>query len=168
MLGCIVKEVFPWDRRELMKLCGADAWKYKIWQNFLEKKLHFRSAPEVKKSNFPKMSYISRSSPVVQKLEQLEQNRKKHLKAHSAGYRRLHIGFELKSVYKVLEVIKGQNSILCENSFSWINIKVFKLETIILTSMCFARRAGSKHILDDLDRSISKFDLRSSQVKVMC
>ena len=48
-----------------------------------------------KRSNFPKMSYISRSSPVVQKLEQLEQNRKKHLKAHSAGYRRLHIGFEL-------------------------------------------------------------------------
>ena len=64
------------------------------------------------------MSYISRSSPVVQKLEQLEQNHRKHLKAHSAGYRRLHIGFELKSVFKVLEVIKGQNSILCENSFS--------------------------------------------------
>ena len=71
-----------------------------------------------KRSNFPKMSYISRSSPVVQKLEQLKQNRKKHLKAHSAGYRRLHIGFELKSVFKVLEVIKGQNSVLCENSFS--------------------------------------------------
>ena len=71
-----------------------------------------------KRSNFPKMSYISRSSPVVQKLEQLEQNRKKHSKAHSAGYRHLHIGFELKSVLKVLEVIKGQNSILCENSFS--------------------------------------------------
>ena len=34
--------------------------------------------------------------------------------------------------------------------------------------MCFFRRAGSKHILDDLNRSISKFDLRSSQVKVMC
>ena len=32
--------------------------------------------------------------------------------------------------------------------------------------MWFSRRAGSKHILDDLDRSISKFDLRSSQVKV--
>ena len=48
-----------------------------------------------KRSNFPKMSYISRNSPVVQKLEQLEQNRKKYLKAHSAGYRRLHIGFEL-------------------------------------------------------------------------
>ena len=55
---------------------------------------------------------------MVQKLEQLAQNRKKHLKAHSGGYRRLHIGFELKSVFKVLEVIKGQNSILCENSFS--------------------------------------------------
>ena len=73
-----------------------------------------------KRSNFPKMSYISRSSPVVQKLKQLEHNRKKHFgsKAHSAGYRRLHIGFELKSVFKVLEVIKGQNSVLCENSFS--------------------------------------------------
>ena len=43
---------------------------------------------------------------MVQKLEQLEQNRKKHSKVHSAGYRRLHIGFELKSVFKVLEVIK--------------------------------------------------------------
>ena len=63
-----------------------------------------------KGSNFPKMSYISRSSPVVQKLEQLEQNRKKHVKAHSAGYRRLHIGFELKSVFKDLEVIKGKIS----------------------------------------------------------
>ena len=71
-----------------------------------------------KKSNFPQMSYISRSSPVVQKLEQLEQNSKKHLKVHSAGYRRLHIGFELKSVFRVLEVTKGQNSVLCENSFS--------------------------------------------------
>ena len=64
------------------------------------------------------MSYNSRSSPVVQKLEQLEQNRKEHFKAHSAGYRRTHIGFELKSVFKVLEVIKDQNSVLCENSFS--------------------------------------------------
>ena len=71
-----------------------------------------------KEVKFPKKSYISRNSPVVQKLEQLEQNRKKHLKTHSAGYRRLHIDFELKSVFKVLEVIKGQNSVLCENSFS--------------------------------------------------
>ena len=71
-----------------------------------------------KEVKFPKMSCISRSSPVVQKLEQLKQNRKKHLKAHSAGYRRLHIGFAFKSVFKVLEVSKGQNSILCENSFS--------------------------------------------------
>ena len=65
------------------------------------------------------MSYISRSyfRKLFQKLEELEQNRKKHLKAHSAGYRRLHIAFELKSVFKVLEVIKCQNSILCENSF---------------------------------------------------
>ena len=65
-----------------------------------------------------KMSYISRSSPVVQQLQRLEQNRKRHLKAHSTGYRRLHIGSELKSVFKVLEVIKGQKSVLCENSFS--------------------------------------------------
>ena len=64
------------------------------------------------------MSYISRSSPVVQKLEQLVQNRNKHLKAHSVGYRHLHIGIELKSIFKVLEVIKGQKSVLCENSFS--------------------------------------------------
>ena len=47
-VGCIVKEVFLLDQRELMKLCGADTWKYKIWQYFLEK-LHFRSAPEVKR-----------------------------------------------------------------------------------------------------------------------
>ena len=33
-----------------------------------------------KRSNFSKMPYISRSSPVVQKLEQLEQNRKSILK----------------------------------------------------------------------------------------
>ena len=64
------------------------------------------------------MSYISGSSPVVQQLQRLEQNRTRYLKAHSTGYRRLHIGFELKSVFKVLEVIKGQNSVLCENSFS--------------------------------------------------
>ena len=61
--------------------------------------------------------FFSRKYPVSEKLEQLEQNRKKHLKAHSAGCRCLHIGFELKSVFKVLEVIKGQNNDLCENSF---------------------------------------------------
>ena len=71
-----------------------------------------------KEVKFPKMSYISRNSPVVQQLQQLEQNRTRHLKTHSTGYRRLYIGFELKLVFKVLEVIKGQNSVLCENSFS--------------------------------------------------
>ena len=34
--------------------------------------------------------------------------------------------------------------------------------------MWFSRQAGSKCILDDLDRLISKFDPRSSQVKVTC
>ena len=84
-----------------MKLCGADTWKYKIWQNFLEK-LHFRSAPEVKRDQispkcqiFPEALRCTGAHEVVQKLEQLEQYRKKHLKAHSAGYRRLHISFEL-------------------------------------------------------------------------
>ena len=102
VLGCIVKEAFLWDQRELMKLCGTDTWKYKIWQHFLEKNAFPIGTRGQKRSNFPKMSYISRSSPVVQKLEQLE-HRKKHLKAHSTGYRRLHIGFDLKSVFKFLE-----------------------------------------------------------------
>ena len=62
--------------------------------------------------------FFSRKYPVAEKLEQLEQNRKKHLKAHLTGYKRLPIGFGLKSVFKVKEVIKGQNNDLCENSFS--------------------------------------------------
>ena len=45
---------------------------------------------------FPtKLLIFSRKYPVAQKLEQLEQNRIKHLKAHSTGYQRLPIGFEL-------------------------------------------------------------------------
>ena len=64
------------------------------------------------------MSYISRSSPVVQKLEQLEQNRKKAFESSFGGLPMSPYRFELKSVFKVLEVIKGQNSVLCENSFS--------------------------------------------------
>ena len=28
LIGCIVKDGFLWDQRELMKLCGADTWKY--------------------------------------------------------------------------------------------------------------------------------------------
>ena len=114
------------------------------------------------------MSYISRNYLVAQKLEQLEQNRKKHFIAHSTGYQRHPIGFELKSVFKVPEVITGQNNVLGENSFSWIpNCWSIKGRTNILTSLWFPRRAGSKHVFDDLDRSILKFDLRSSQVKVM-
>ena len=113
--------------------------------------------------------FFSRNYHVAPKLEQLEQSRKKHLKAHLAGYQRLAICFEpYRSVFKILEVIKGQESVLWENGFSWINFEVpNKLRTIILASMWFTRRGGSKHVLDDLDRSISKFDLRSSQVKVM-
>ena len=42
-----------------------------------------------------KLLIFSRKYPVAQKLEQLEQNRIKHLKVHSTGYQRLPIGFEL-------------------------------------------------------------------------
>ena len=38
--------------------------------------------------------FFSRKYPVAEKLEQLEQNRKKHLKAHLTGYQFLAIGFE--------------------------------------------------------------------------
>ena len=69
-----------------------------------------------KRSSFLQ-NYFSRKCPVAEKLEQLEQNRKKHLKAHLTGYQCLPIGFEPKSVFKVKEVIKGQNNDLCENSF---------------------------------------------------
>ena len=39
--------------------------------------------------------FFSRKCPVAEKLEQLEQNRKKHLKAHLTAYQLLLIGFEL-------------------------------------------------------------------------
>ena len=83
----------------------------------LPRNIIFSIGTRGQKNNFPKMPYISINSPVAQKLEQREQNRKEHLQAHSTGYQRLPIGFELTSVLKVLEVIKGQNSVLCENSF---------------------------------------------------
>ena len=57
------------------------------------------------------MTYFSKNFLAAQKLEQLEQNRKKHLKAHSTGYRRSLTGFERKSIFKALEVIKGQNNV---------------------------------------------------------
>ena len=130
LLGCIVKEVFSLRSKGAHEIMWC--WHVKIQKmaKFSRKIAFPISTRGQKRSNFPKMSYISRNSPVVQKLEQLEQNRKKHLKTHSAGYRRLHIGFELKSVFKVLEVIKGQNNVLCENSFSWINLEVLKLEPL--------------------------------------
>ena len=41
----------------------------------------FRSAPEVKRGQVPyKISFFSRKYPVAQKLEQLEQNRKKNIR----------------------------------------------------------------------------------------
>ena len=57
----------------------------------------FRSAPEVKRGqvSYKNAYFFSRKYPVAEKLEQLEQNRKKHLKAHLTGYQRLPIGFEL-------------------------------------------------------------------------
>ena len=83
------------------------------------KKCVFDRHQRSKEVKFPtKLLIFSRKYPVAEKLEQLEQNRKKHLKAHLTGYKRLPIGFELKSVFKVKEVIKGQNNDLCENSFS--------------------------------------------------
>ena len=49
-----------------------------------------------KEVKFPtKLLIFSRKYPVDEKLEQLEQNRKTHLKAHLTGYQRLSIGFEL-------------------------------------------------------------------------
>ena len=84
--------------------------------------------------NLPKMSYISRNSPVAQKIEQLERNREKHLKVHATGYNCFSTGFELKSVFKVMEVIKGQNSFLGENIF-FVNKRSNKHRTIILTLM---------------------------------
>ena len=45
---------------------------------------------------FPtKLLIFSRKYPVAEKLEQLEQNRKKYLEAHLTGYQRLPICFDL-------------------------------------------------------------------------
>ena len=38
---------------------------------------------------------------------------------------------------------------------------------IEITQSCSIRRAGSKHVLFDVERSIYKFDLRSGQGQVM-
>ena len=48
------------------------------------------------KEEFPtKLLIFSRKYPVAEEPEQLEQNRKKHSKAHSTGYQRLPIGFDV-------------------------------------------------------------------------
>ena len=59
-----------------MKLHAADTWKDNIWRNFLGK-ICFRSAAEVKKGQISQNDMFSRNSLVAQKLEQLEENRKK-------------------------------------------------------------------------------------------
>ena len=60
------------------------------------KKCVFDRHQRSKGVKFPtKLLILSKKYPVAQKLEQLEQNRIKHLKAHSTGYQRLPIGFDL-------------------------------------------------------------------------
>ena len=79
-----------------MILHGDDMWKDNIWQNFLEKNVFLIRTRGQKRSSFlQNYLFFSRKYPVAEKLEQLEQNRKKHLKAHLTGYQRLSIGFEL-------------------------------------------------------------------------
>ena len=99
-----------------MKLCGGDTLKIQVMAKFSRN--IFDQHQRSKEVKFLQNVICSRNFPEAQKLEQLERNRKKHLKAHSTGYQHLPIGFELKSVFKLLEVIKGQNSVLRENSFS--------------------------------------------------
>ena len=113
-----------------MKLHVADAWKDNIWQNFLEKNVCSIGPRNQKKSNFPNFPYFSRNSSISQHLEQLGQNRKKYLKAHSTSYQRFLTGFELKSVFMTLEAIKGQNSVFWKNSFSWINVQAINTEQL--------------------------------------
>ena len=68
--------------------------------------------------NFPQNHmFFSRNYHVAQKLEQLEENRKKHLKVHSTGYQHLPIGFELKSVFKVIKSKKAFYVKIVFNSF---------------------------------------------------
>ena len=73
--------------------------------------------------------------------------------------------FELKSVFKALEVINNQKYFFGKCFFlsKCLNNNQIK---IIRALMRFSRQAGSKHILVDLDTSISKFDLKLSRVKV--
>ena len=55
-----------------------------------------RGQKRSKEVKFPtKLLIFSRKYPVAEKLEQLEQNRKKYLEAHLTGYQRLPICFEL-------------------------------------------------------------------------
>ena len=130
LLGDNVKEVFLWYQRELMKLCGADTWKYKIWQCFRKKKYISDRHQRSKEVNFPQnVIYFQKLSGSSETWTARTKSRKA-LKAHSTGYQSLNVDFELKSVFKVLEVIKGKNSVLCENRFSWINIEGLKLEPL--------------------------------------
>ena len=85
--------------------------------NIFSEKCVFDRHQRSKEVKFPtKLLIFSRKYPVAEK--QLEQNRKNHLKGHLTGYQRLPKGFELYSVFKVKEVIKGKNNDLCDNSFS--------------------------------------------------
>ena len=52
-----------------------------------------------------------------------------------------------------------------EDGFSLITFFDMRGIKIEITSSCLPRRAGSSHVLFDLDSSISKSDFRSGQVR---
>ena len=59
-------------------------------------------------------------------------------------------------------------TVLCDNSFSRISFKLSMLEELFWLPSCFSRQEKSKHIHGDLERSISKFDLRSRSPRSRC
>ena len=50
--------------------------------------------------------------------------------------------------------------------FGRYNLLILKVEQTILIPSCFSSQGASNHVSFDLERSRSKFDLRSSQGKV--
>ena len=76
------------------------------------------------------------------------------------------IRFDLRSIVLTPEVIKWKVIVFLRRWFFINNFCEMCVAKIKMTPLCLSHRAGSECVVSDLDRSISKFNLSSGQVKV--
>ena len=117
------------------------------------------------RSKYAIYGYFSWRRRLSPELWQLGRNRKKHAIALWTLFLQRVLRFELGSIVFAPGVIKCQNDRFWRK---WFFADIFLTKSgraIILAPSCFSRRDASKHIHGDLERSRSKFDLRSRSLR---